>query len=169
MGYNTDFSGQFNLNKPLDDETFTFLKKFNETRRMKRDLTKLGMTQEEAATYGVEGEFYVSGGGFAGQDRDDSILNYNSPPSTQPTLWCQWIPTEDSLAIEWDQGEKFYESAEWIKYLIDNVLAPKGYILNGIVEAQGEDSDDRWDIVIVDNQVFKQFYDLVAAQKIEVN
>jgi hypothetical protein len=37
MGYTTDFSGKFNLNKPLSGFHINYLRKFARTRRMKRD------------------------------------------------------------------------------------------------------------------------------------
>ena len=143
MGYTTDFSGSFTLNKPLDAETLTFLHKFNHTRRMKRNVKG----------YGIDGEFYVDGKGFAGQDKDDTIVNYNCPPSSQPGLWCQWRPNVTGTAIEWDGGEKFYCYVEWIQYLIDKVLSPKGYSLTGDVTWGGEDRADFGVISIVDNVV----------------
>jgi len=144
MGYTTDFEGTFKLNKPLDDETYTFLCKFNETRRMKRNLPP---------QFGIDGEFYVDGGGFCGQDHEDNIVDFNSPPSTQPGLWCQWRPTEDRLGIEWDGGEKFYEYTEWLKYIVQRFLAPKDYILNGVVKYWGEDRDDFGVISVIDNSI----------------
>lgn len=136
MGYSTDFSGQFNLDKRLDDETFNFLNKFANTRRMARHFDQNG------TAYGVEGEFYVDGKGSMGQDTDETVIDGNRPPRTQPGLWCQWIPTEDHMSIEWDGGEKFYNYEEWLLYIINNFLAPKGYTLNGQVKWQGEYGDD---------------------------
>jgi hypothetical protein len=144
MGYTTEFNGKFNLNKKLDKETHEFLTKLASTRRMKRKLPP---------EYGIEGEFYVDGAGYAGQDREDSIVDYNKPPSTQPGLWCQWIPTHDGTAIEWDGGEKFYHYVDWIKYIIDKVLAPRGYSLSGVVDWRGEDWSDTGTIVVRDNKV----------------
>jgi hypothetical protein len=144
MGYTTDFSGSFQLDRSLDDETYTFLKKLNETRRMKRNVDP---------KYGVEGEFYVDGPGFAGQDHEENVVSYNEPPSTQPGLWCKWAPTEDRDEIEWDGGEKFYNYVGWIEYIIDKILAPKGYKLTGRVEWVGEDQSDRGVIEIKDNVV----------------
>ena len=115
MGYTTDFTGHFKLNKKLDTDTHEFLNKFNRTRRMKRSIKG----------YGIEGEFYVDGTGQYGQDYDSTVLDHNRPPRTQPGLWCGWTPNEDGTCIEWDGGEKFYEYVEWIEYLIDNVLKPK--------------------------------------------
>lgn len=156
MGYTTDFDGVFTLNKPLDEETQTYLENFARTRRMKRDpkvLEQLGFGPAES--FGVDGEFFVNEDDVEnyGQKRDESILEYNTPPATQPGLWCQWIPTDDGLGIEWDGGEKFYDATEWITYLIDNILAPKGYVLNGVVDASGEDFGDNWYIEIIDNVV----------------
>jgi hypothetical protein len=144
VGYTTDFSGTFKLNKKLSEEDHTFLNKFNETRRMGRNVDP---------KYGVEGEFYVDGGGAFGQDSEDNVINNNQPPKTQPGLWCQWRPTDDGMGIEWDGGEKFYEYVAWIEYLIDKVLGPRGYVLNGEVEWEGEESGDLGKISIKDNVV----------------
>lgn len=144
MGYSTYFEGQFKLNNKLDDKTYEFLQALGSTRRMKRDVDP---------KYGVEGEFYVEGGGMGGQNKEDNVINYNQPPKTQPSLWCDWVPTPDRMYIEWNKGEKFYGYIEWIKYIIVKILAPKGYILNGKVTYQGEDIHDNGVIQITNNIV----------------
>jgi hypothetical protein len=147
MGYTTDFSGRFDTNKPLSDKMFDFLKKFNETRRMGRNVD---------SAFGIEGEFYVFGGGSYGQGSEANIIDHNTPPSTQPGLWCQWTPSDDREGIEWDCGEKFYSYTEWLVYLIHKVLAPNGYVLNGVVTWQGEDIGDVGEIIVENNRVFSQ-------------
>ena len=144
MGYTTDFSGRFELDKPLAPKMKKFLTLLNETRRMKRNV-------DEA--FGIEGEFFVFGTGSYGQDHDNSIVDFNQQPSTQPSLWCQWVPNEDGTAIEWDGGEKFYAYSEWLFYLINKILAPNGYTLNGTVIWQGEETGDVGKIHVVDNVV----------------
>jgi hypothetical protein len=150
MGYTTDFTGKFELNKKLDLETYMFLRKLNDTRRMARKVDK---------KYGVEGEFYVDGNDktdemFFDNKKNSNIIDYNVPPKTQPSLWCQWTPTEDAKHIEWDEGEKFYSYIEWLEYIIEKVLKPKGYKLNGEVEYQGEDGSD-FGMIVVKNNVVK--------------
>lgn len=154
MGYTTDFEGRFKLNKPLDADTCVFLKRFSETRRMTFDPKVIGKE------YGVDGEFYVGhhedfSGSFAGQVSRDfpGLVKYNTPPSNQPSLWCQWIPSPDGEYIEWNGREKFYEYTDWLKYIISNFLAPKGYELNGEVRFQGETYDDRGVILVSNNRV----------------
>ena len=147
MGYTTDFNGQFNLNKQLSPKMQQYLKLFNETRRMKR-------STDEA--FGVQGEFFVFGGGDFGQDHEPNIIDFNQQPSTQPSLWNQWTPTEDGMGIEWDGGEKFYSYTEWLVYLIHKVLAPNGYILNGVVEWDGEDRGDIGEIIVENNRIYTQ-------------
>ena len=144
MGYTTDFSGRFQLDKPLQPKIKQFLQKLGETRRMKRNV-------EEA--FGIEGEFFVFGTGDYGQGQDDNIVEFNQEPSTQPSLWCQWIPNEEGTAIEWDGNEKFYAYNDWIFYIINKILAPNGYTLNGVVTWQGEETGDVGKIVIVDNVI----------------
>ena len=144
MGYTTDLYGKLKFNKQLTVDDLNFLKKFADTRRMARNV---------GSEYGVEGEFYVEGGGDFGQERDETIIDYNRPPKTQPGLWCQWVPTEDGWHLEWDGNEKFYNYVEWLEYLIEKILAPKGYVLNGTIDWQGEDFNDRGTITVADNVV----------------
>jgi hypothetical protein len=141
MGYTTDFNGQFDLNKPLDSDTHSLLDGLNRTRRM-------GRKGLDPKLYGVEGEFYVQGDDPLGNNMNDkSVIDY------QPGLWCQWRPTPDGEHIEWDEGEKFYNYVEWIEYIINSILAPRGYVLSGDVSWQGEDSDDVGIISIRNNVV----------------
>jgi hypothetical protein len=144
MGYDTQFTGQFDLNKPLSEKDKEFLTKFSETRRMARKVD---------AKYGIEGEFYVDGAGIFGQDKDETILD-NRYPKTQPGFWCQWVPTEDGRAIVWDGNEKFNDYIEWINYLIKSILEPRGYSLTGYVKWHGDEPDD-FGIISIENNVVR--------------
>jgi len=143
MGYSTDFLGTLNLNKKLTKEDSKFLQGLNATRRMKRNLEG----------YGVDGEFFVEKLNDFGQENTPDVVDHNSPPSTQPSLWCNWIPTLDGMGLEWDSGEKAYNMEDWVVYLINRYLEPRGYVVNGEVEAQGEERGDNWTIRVVDNVV----------------
>jgi len=157
MGYSTNFTGSFSLDRKLDPETEKLLHNLNVSRRMKRDISKLaqikGICESEAIKkWGSQGQFY-----FDKTDiwitADGSIIDQNCPPEGQPSLWCNWMYNKFGSSIEWDGNEKFYHYIEWIRYLITHVLEPKGYILNGLVEWEGEDSDDRGRIIINANIV----------------
>lgn len=148
MGYTTYFTGQINVEPALNPQEIEFLKKFNETRRINR----------------TKGPYFVDGSGSFGQGSDPDITNFNQPPEGQPSLWCQWTPTEDGTAIVWDEGEKFYESPEWMAYLIEHFLAPnpkalselqflQGHMLNGTISAQGEEPSDMWLLHVRNNVV----------------
>jgi hypothetical protein len=158
MGYTTDFSGNFSLNKPLLASHSAYLLKFAETRRMARNQTIASalpdpIREAVGLPIGKQGAYFVGGGGYFGQDTDASVINSNDAPSGQPGLWCQWVPTSDDAGIEWDGGEKFYNYTEWLSYLIEHFLAPWGYVLNGEVEWVGEDRDDRGKIVVTNNVI----------------
>jgi hypothetical protein len=163
MGYTTNFTGQITVSPPLNPSEITYLRRFAETRQMRRDNGP-----------------YFTGGGCAGQDREADIRDFNPPLPEQPSLWCRWVPSEDGTAIEWDQGEKFYNSEAWMRYLIQTFLE-KGaavevergapvegrvypdefkdftfdHVLNGVIEAQGEDPNDHWLLVVENNEVRK--------------
>lgn len=148
MGYTTEFYGEISIEPPLNQQEIEFLEKFNNTRRMKRK----------------KGPYYVDGTGYAGQDHEPDIIDYNEPPEEQPNLWCQWTPNKDGSAIEWDEGEKFYDAAEWMQYLIDHFVGSsplakqelpflQPHVLNGEIEAKGDDRDDHWLLIVGNNLV----------------
>jgi hypothetical protein len=102
---------------------------------------------------GTDGEYFVGNDTAFGQGDDESVVDHNQPPRTQPGLWCQWVPTKDGLGIEWDGGEKFYDYTEWLKYIIANFLELWGHTLSGSVIWQGEQTGDVGTIVVEDNVV----------------
>jgi len=165
MGYTTDFEGSFNLDKPLTEAHKAYLQKFSETRRMKRDGNKASELPDpvrEAANLpvGYQGCYFVGGSGFMGQGKDNSILDFNRAPDSQPGLWCQWIPNNDGTAIIWNGGEKFYEYVEWLEFIISHFLKPWGYTINGTVSWRGEDFSDVGDIIVKRNEItLKRWHD----------
>lgn len=158
MGYTTEFEGRFNLDKKLRPEHAAYLRKFADTRRMRRtDASAMLPDQVRVAVdlpIGRDGEFFVGAGGDFGQDRDATIVDYNDPPPSQPGLWCKWVPTKDDAGIEWSGAEKFYEYVKWLDYLIAHFIKPWGYTLNGIVTWEGEDRGDVGAITVKDNVVY---------------
>lgn len=177
MGYTTDFTGEINLVPPLNEHEISFLTDFNETRRMIRR----------------KGPLFVGGSGPYGQGHDEDVIDHNrangetpyfrDPTAEeseyyeeggQPGLWCQWVPNEEGTTISWDDGEKFYNAADWMKYLITKLLYGESareyvakhidederlkhftfdHLANGTIYAQGEDPDDRWALVVEDSVV----------------
>jgi hypothetical protein len=148
LGYTTTFEGKFQFNRPLDDQAYTFLLKLSQTRRMKRKMDE---------QYGVDGEFFVDGERFHGDTEPPNITatitDRNVPPSTQHGLWCDWIPTEDHLYLQWNGSDKFYNYVPWLEYIIAKILEPRSYILNGEVKWQGENEEDTGIIKVVNNAV----------------
>lgn len=155
MGYTTDFEGRINIEPPLNFEEIEYLNKFNSTRRMSR----------------TNGPYFVDGDGIAGQAHENDILDYNEPPEGQPNLWCQWVPTADGSALEWDGMEKFYNSPQWMQYLIDHFIGdyPQAQMrnpnefaflqthkLSGVVHAYGEERSDIWTLVVHENRVTRK-------------
>lgn len=165
MGYTTDFTGQFDLDKPLTDNHRTYLRSFSDSRRMKRNVpfleAKFRNNSTDVPDYadplmraagldlGPEGAYYTRKPHYT----DPSVKDYNEPPTGQPGLWCDWHPTADGTAIVWNGAEKFYHYVEWLQYLITHFLAPWGYKLNGEVEWQGESDGDVGTIRVTNNTV----------------
>lgn len=161
MGYTTEFQGRFDLDRPLSGAHVSYLRAFAATRRMQRNAVEVAALPDPKRLnldlpVGPQGAYFVGGGGHRGQAEDRSVTDYNTPPEGQPGLWCQWVPTEDGSGIEWDGGEKFYDYAEWIEYLIEHFLAPWGYVLNGTVTYRGERFGDMGRIAVKDNEVTRE-------------
>ena len=171
MGYTTYFSGQIEVVPALNAEEIAYLRKFAGSRRMSR----------------ANGPYFVDGNeddfGQAIGDGPDEVYDHNRPPEGQPGLWCQWVPTDDGTVIEWDEGEKFYFSAEWMAYLIahfigDNPIAKRldpegfaflqGHVCDGEIYVDGEDSDDNWRLRVVDNEVFTDAATLTYSQSTRI-
>lgn len=144
----------------LDDlsqiQTLKFINLLANSRRMKRDTNVLSEMYNVSPDYfGVDGEFFVNPHDFNsyGQSNDKSVIEYNKPASTQPSLWLQWnvVAKNDGFVLQWDENEKFYCHEEWLRYLINNFFIPKNMVLNGKVSWYGEDEEDFGDYIIVDN------------------
>lgn len=158
MGYTTVFWGSIKIAPPLDAEEIKFLRKFAATRRVERE----------------KGPYYVDDKGKWGMPEAD-VINMNRPPPGQPNLWCRWVPTEDGTEIVWDERGKFYDADDWMIYIIEHFLKSGalatgkvwvikgGHVCNGEIEAEGEDRDDVWKIVVKDNVV--EIYDREVSTK----
>lgn len=164
MGYNTDFWGSISITPPLNEHEINYLRQFAE-----RDFMST-----------TTGPYAVSNRA-RWDEADQASPSGLSAAQHAPGSACQWIPSDDGTELEYDQQEKFYESTIWMAYLIDTFLKPgataqhdlahriPGWIYpeelqhftfdhacNGEIDAQGEDSDDRWRLVVRDNLVSTQ-------------
>lgn len=159
MGYSTDFNGTLKFNKEVSERLKEYINRFSATRRMPRDndkIKKIYPNWRELCFFGElgnKGEYFAPDSDMLGQEHEDSIIDYNGySESVHPGLWCQWVINEND-ELEWDGGEKFYNYVEWLKYLIHHFFEPFGYVLNGDITWQGEDSDDCGTICVKDNVV----------------
>jgi hypothetical protein len=155
MGYTTEFSGSVKVEPPLTSVEAAFLHQFARTRHCVCQDSKY-------AADGLRGCPPGRGNGCRG-----------SHPGN-PGYWCNWVPGEPVTdgygfaAIEWDGGEKFDDSVEWMRFIVDEFLKPgsaggpqsgfltRDHVLNGVIEAQGEEMDDRWRLVVRDNIVTEE-------------
>lgn len=67
--------------------------------------------------------------------------------------WCQWVPAADRVTIEWDGNDGFADYTTWLEYLVQNILAPRGYVVNGEVYWDGEGPEDVGLLKVVNNKV----------------
>lgn len=160
MGYNTHFTGQVSIDPPLNPTEIEYLNCFSEARHEDRP-----------------------GGPYQVRDfatpTDLALTRQSVSFPVERSYWCQWVPSEDGTALAWDEEEKFYEADLWLAYLVDTFLKPGAalvrelaepvpgrvypeefarftfdHVVNGVIEAQGEEEGDRWRIEVRDNVVY---------------
>ena len=151
MGYTTTFTGHLNFNKKPNNALKKYINNFSKSRRMKRNANKIKKFDSNWKNNGFKGKLGKEGEYYIGKD-ENSVIDNNCQPSTQPSLWCDWIINDNDELI-WDGIEKFYNYKEWLEYLIANFFEGDGYILNGEIEFQGEYEEDHGFIVVKDNHV----------------
>ena len=134
----TKFTGSFSLNRKLTMTLFSFLNSFTSIRVARQNL--------DNKVYGYLGEFDVNNAG-------EFWSTIDSKPLTQPNQFCAWRPTKDGYGIEWDGMESFTDYGEWLSYIINKILIPNHYILNGEVTWEGEGKHDFGKIIVNDNIV----------------
>jgi len=152
MGYTTEFDGEIAVTPPLNADEVSFLKDLADSRRMNRTKGPLHVEPNQ---------------GFMHYDAPD-VIDSNQPHPDQPGLWLCWEPSDDGASIAWNGAEKFYDADAWMKYLVEKLLAPsaRAYIdahmsedprlasftcdheLTGVIDAQGEDPGDRWQLAV---------------------
>jgi hypothetical protein len=112
MGYRTAFIGSLEIDPALNDDEFSYLVAFAESRRCTRE----------------QGPYWVPDNPLVydrGEERSN-IDDYNTPAKGQPQLWCPWIPGgAEHLMISRGDG-KHYEPGAWLQYLLDHFLSPTG-------------------------------------------
>lgn len=164
MGYTTDFDGSLKFNKQVTEELKEYINRFSATRRMPRDNDKIKEIYPNWADFcfcrnlGNKGEYFAPISFDYGQEKDPSIIDYNAfRDHVQPSLWCNWVISEDGWYLEWNGAKKFYSYDDWLEYMIAKFFAPLGYVLNGDIHWQGEESTDFGTIHVVDNVIEMQY------------
>lgn len=153
MGYSTSFRGAIAIEPPLNAAEHEYLSRFSQTRHV---LRRSGPYVAKPAS---SADTWVA---------DADSIDANEPGRGQPGLWCCWQPNEDGDAIEWNGRNHFYDAAEWMQYLLDHGIGSQplakqrdpgqfaflqGHECHGVLEAQGDDDDDRWLLVVAGNTV----------------
>lgn len=180
MGYTTTFRGRIEIQPPLNEHEIKYLKDFAGTRRMNRNLGPYFTDTGDGDGGFLSGHGQSRREDII--DYNSPFPGDDAGNLAQPGLWCQWVPTDDGTALVWDGVEKFYHSREWMEYIIHTFLRPGctvykagfrapelrpahwiyppefdhftfDHVLNGVIEAQGEEYSDRWDLVVTDNVV----------------
>lgn len=157
MSNSTIQISKFQINGEVTPELVSYINNFSESRRMKRSNEKIKELYPNWKDYCLHGELGTDGEYFAcpeERENDTSILDYNTPPTTQPSLWCDWkIVEEDGrYYIKWNGNEGFFYPAPWLKYMIDNFIIPNNLSVSGVGVSIGGQGDAFY-MVVDDNDL----------------
>ncbi len=148
----TVFRGYFKIDKPLDKETQEIITGLQDGRCVARDVNKLaevlGMSLEDCQRrYGKQGQYYLGPDVTSKLPPDGKYQYGNHDFDGQPSYGkLGWEYRLRDHTIRWDGYEKFYCYTEWITLLVRDVLAPRGYIVNGSVEYENKaDREEAYD------------------------
>lgn len=72
-------------------------------------------------------------------------------------MWFQWELNDSLDGLKWDGDEKFCDADECMEYIIKHTVKKYPNLkFNGIIQAQGEDFDDRWQLIVKNNKVTRK-------------
>lgn len=162
MGFNIYYEGTVKIDKPLDNETYNIIMGLSNTRRMVWNIDKL---ERDRIAYikeiGECGEFFFGHEGMRPRELREFekkyVIDVNHPPIGQPSIWGVWIVTEDRMGLIWNREEKSYCGHEWLQYIVKNILVPRGYNAEGIINWFTEENpyDNEWNTVVKGKSVRK--------------
>lgn len=160
MGYTTTFEGRFVLNSKAPAELDEYIQKFCAMRHVKRDVERLKKSDPDYAEKshpiihdpGREGQFYIPDHADWTISDSYNIKDNNTAPEGVPGLWCDWT-LKDGKYLFWNGSEKFYDYVSWLDYLINMFFKYYDIKLNGSVKWQGEDENDKGNIIVLNNVI----------------
>ena len=103
-----------------------------------------------------------------------NIIDFNNPPPTQPSLWCNFTYDSSKKAVVWNGNDKTRNGIEWINYIL-NLLLKNGYEMRGKMDWEGEEFQDRGTInvdgkeVIVKDAVSPNQFTAEQVENMKVN
>jgi len=160
--------GYFDITPTLTDYDKYYLFNFAYTKHFKRDTNLLKKIYNNRngynGKYGDEGEFFIkfltningeliNNPNMYSSDDIKTILDFQNPPISMPSLVCPWIPslTGSQLLNKSNKNDDYNNEYGWLKWLIDNFFRKKKYILNGNFKI--ENNKMVKNIIIVDNKI----------------
>ena len=115
MGYTTYFKGSIDI-KPTD-ELMNFVNNLSES-------------ECERSQY-----FW-----FVGKRVGLEVVHNSGFRTPEYAVYMDWIISQNRKCLKWNGMEKFYGYVEYLQLLLDAIFIPLGYVLNGKIYYQGEDS-----------------------------
>lgn len=78
---------------------------------------------------------------------------YPNDSPVAPSMHCDWRITSDSMGIEWNSREKFYQYVPWLQVIIDDFLLEMNIRTQGEVAYWGDGQFEDCGTIVVENSV----------------
>lgn len=99
----TKLNGDISIEPPLNKEEIEYFTKFSNTRRIDRK----------------RGPYFVGGSNNENDNiHNDDILDFKTPPSCQPSSWCNWSVDEEGKKLFWNNDSSIENAKEWLDYIV---------------------------------------------------
>lgn len=174
------YTGIFLIDKILDEQTADLINGLHNTYRQTRDINLLSnlldiCDEDTIKLYGENGEFYCdkkeiyinkTSFTYYHTNHDDYSIISDDPPGMQPSSRLLWSYNKEQNGIECNHTFSNWSSnnceTEWIQYIIDTILTPRSYILNGSVDCEYHcQYANKFKYIIISNNNVNEIIDYV--------
>jgi len=137
------FTGELTITPPLQQAQVQYLQAFSQSRRVRRNANIVANEPDSLRLavelpIGVEGEYFVGDG--SDEACLESIIDGNTPPSDQPSLYCCLsVNDTGTILLNGDPDNTARAVPHWIEYLVEHFFRRWNCAVNGTIDWMHED------------------------------
>lgn len=155
MGTTTMLEGEFLVTPAItDDNVLNLLKGLENAQKVHSRKSRAKLNEDSVKKCSKK---------YSSDESDNDIITYDNDSLSFLLKWIddnkppyhlhEWIYDKKSSVFRWSNSEKVHTYVECLKYLIEKILKPNGYTLNGTIAWNWDYTDHTGNIVVDNNNV----------------